>query len=142
MRALPAAFAEHVYYDDHIKGPGFDRLIAVSDPVAREPIDSGVNTGPKHPSVWLQTALNSLNRRQHDYNDVAVDGQVGPATVRAYQSLAKMRGKTMACRMVVRLMDCQQAVYYLSLARNNSKFEDFMPGWVSARIGNVDLGKC
>jgi lysozyme family protein len=142
MRALPEEFAQNVYFADYIKKPGFDRLIAVSEPVAREAIDSGVNTGPAHPSVWLQTALNALNRRQRDYPDIPVDGRVGPATVAAYQSLARLRGKAMACRLVVRLMDGQQAVYYLSLAADNSKFEDFMPGWVNARIGNVDLGTC
>jgi lysozyme family protein len=142
MRVLPEAIAQSVYFADYIKAPGFDRLIDVSEPVAREAIDSGVNTGPAHPSRWLQNALNALNRRQRDYADIAVDGHVGPATVAAYQSLAKLRGPAMACRLIVRLMDGQQAVYYLSLSANNSKFEDFMPGWIEARIGNVDLGTC
>ncbi|RIA37462.1 putative peptidoglycan binding protein [Hephaestia caeni] len=142
MRALPKGFAQAVYYQDYIAGPGFDRLIGVSEPVAREAIDSGVNTGPAHPSRWLQTALNSLNRRQRDYADIAIDGRVGPATVRAYQSLARLRGDATACRLVVRLMDAQQGAYYLSLAHGNSRFEDFMVGWAANRIGNVDLGRC
>jgi len=142
MRALPKETAERIYFEDYIAKPGFDRLIEISVPLAEEAIDSGANAGPAQPSRWFQIALNSLNRQERDYPDIAVDGKIGPASLAAYDALAAKRGKSAACRLVGRLMDAQQGAHYLALARDNSRFESFMPGWVDHRLGNVDFGRC
>lgn len=142
MRDFPKALGQQIYFEDYIRKPGFDRLIELSAAAGEEVVDSGVNAGPAKPSQWLQVALNSLNRRGKDYPDVPVDGRAGPATMAAFASLQRVRGRAEACRLVVKLLDAQQAAHYLRLAGNNSQFETFMPGWVSARIGNVPLEKC
>ncbi|QIG80126.1 hypothetical protein G5C33_10260 [Sphingosinithalassobacter tenebrarum] len=142
MAALPKETAQEIYFDDYIAAPGFDRLLEISVPVAEEAIDSGVNAGPAMPSRWFQIALNSLNRQERDFRDIRVDGRIGPASLAAYAALERVRGKATACRLVGRLMDAQQAGHYLSLASGNSRFESFMPGWIDARIGNVDFERC
>lgn len=142
MRDFPKELGQQIYFEDYIRKPGFDRLIELSAAAGEEVVDSGVNAGPAKPSQWLQVALNSLNRRGKDYADVTVDGRAGPATMAAFASLQRVRGRAEACRMVVKLLDAQQAAHYLRLAGDNSQFETFMPGWVSARIGNVPLEKC
>lgn len=142
MENLPQDFARQIYFDDYIKAPGFDRLIELSGPVGEEAVDSGVNTGPAQPSRWLQIALNSLNRQGRDYPELKVDGQAGAKTRAAFAALQKLRGKAEACRMVIKLMDAQQAAHYLRLTEGNSTFETFMPGWIINRIGNVPLEKC
>jgi lysozyme family protein len=142
MKALPQALAASIYFADYIERPGFVPVIETSIPIGTEMVDSGVNAGPAQPSRWLQTALNALNRRGRDYANVRVDGKVGPATIAAYRSLARRRGEAEACTMVLRLLDAQQAVHYLHLASNDSAYEDFMPGWVLHRIGNVDVATC
>lgn len=142
MRDFPKEWATQIIYDGYIVKPGFVPLIHLSPAVAEEAIDSGVNAGPVQPSRWLQVALNSLNRQGRDYADIAVDGRTGPATMAAFASLQRVRGRAEACRLVIKLLDAQQGGYYLSLSAGNSKFENFMPGWVSARIGNVPLGGC
>jgi len=142
MRDFPKELAQQVFFEDYILKPGFDQLIALSPAVGEEAVDSGVNAGPAQPSKWLQIALNSLNRRGRDYPDVTVDGRAGPATMAAYASLQRVRGRAEACRMIVKLMDAQQAGHYLRLAGDNSTYETFMPGWTINRIGNVPLEKC
>lgn len=134
--------AKTLIYVDYFEKPGFVPFIEASRHVGEELVDSGVNIGPAKPSMWLQTALNSLNRRGRDYANITVDGRVGPATLAAYRGLEKRRGRAEACELVVKLLDAQQAAHYLRLASNDNAFEDFMPGWARTRLGNVDFREC
>ena len=138
MQDLPKEFAESIYYEDYIKKPNFDLVIEASPAVGEKMVDAGVNTGPARPSRWFQTALNSLNRGGQDYPAINVDGRVGPQTVATFERLQKVRGKVKACELVIKLMDAQQATYYMSLTHLNT----FTVGWVDHRIGNVPLTKC
>lgn len=142
MKDLSKEWAQAIYWTDYIERPGFAPLIGISRPVAEEVIDSGVNAGPAQPARWFQIALNSLNRRQRDYADLAVDGKLGPVTLSAYGRLQAVRGKAKACQLLVKLLDAQQAAHYLRLANDNSPYEDFMPGWADNRLGNVDFRAC
>ena len=138
MKDLTKDAAASIYYEDYIRKPGFSPMLEISPAVAEELVDSGVNTGPARPSRWFQQALNSLNRDGKDYPQLTVDGKVGPATYAAYRGLENTRGKVEACQLMLKLLDAQQASYYMSLTH----LKTFTPGWVSHRIGNVPLSKC
>lgn len=138
MRALPKQFAEKVYLSQYLTYPGFDRLIPHSPAVAEKMVDAGVNAGPAQATKWLQRALNSFSRNGRDYPLLTVDGVLGPSTVSAYTSLAKVRGDIQACELVLKLLDGQQATFYMSLPTA----PEFMVGWTRARIGNVPLAWC
>lgn len=138
MEQLTQEEATAIYTSAYVVTPGFDKVIAISPNIGQEVVDSGVNVGPKRSSEWLQVALNSLNRNQKDYPNVTVDGKVGSATLSALQSLQKVRGKTGACKIMIKLLDAQQAAYYISLKH----LKEFMIGWIDHRIGNVPLEKC
>lgn len=138
MKQMPEDFAWSIYYDQYLGKPGYDKLLPYSVAVVEELVDTGVNTGVSRSSTWFQKALNSLNRGGKDYSQIAVDGKVGPQAINAYTALEKKRGKVKACEMVIKLVDAQQAMHYMSL----TKLSDFTPGWVDHRIGNVDLAKC
>lgn len=142
MRDLTRDQAVDIYARRYVEGPGFDRIVERSFALGEEMVDTGVNLGTRRPGCYIQTALNSLNRQQADYRDVKVDCQVGPATLAAYDALAKRRGERKACEMVLKLVEAQQAAHYLSLANGNSKFETFMIGWTDHRLGNVPLARC
>jgi lysozyme family protein len=142
MKALPKERAFDIYHEDYIVKPGFAPFLAISPAVAEELTDSGVNAGPDRPARWLQTALNALSQRGKLYPQIAVDGQVGPATVAAYRGLEKVRGKVQACELILKALDAQQCAYYLSISHSNPKLQDFTAGWLIHRIGNVDLSKC
>lgn len=136
MRDLPQSFATGVYYADYIVKPGFAPFVELSPAVAEELVDSAVNTGPDHPSRWLQTALLVLGQ------PIAVDGKVGPGTVNAYKALVKQRGPVVACQLIVKSLDGQQAAYYLQISQSNPKLQEFTAGWMINRVGNVPLSRC
>ena len=138
MKTMPKDFAWSVYYDQYLGKPGYDKLLSHSVAVVEELVDTGVNTGVSRSSTWFQKALNALNRGGKDYPTIAVDGKVGKQAISAYASLEKKRGRVKACEMVIKLVDAQQAMHYMSL----TKLSDFTPGWVDHRIGNVNLEKC
>jgi lysozyme family protein len=138
MKSLSQELATSIYFEDYIRKPGFEPFLKLSPAVAQELVDSAVNTGPARPSLWLQKALNSLNRGGRDFPSTYVDGKVGPGTIQAYQALQRLRGRVQACELVVKLLDAQQAVYYMSLTGLNQ----YTTGWVSNRIGNVPLERC
>lgn len=142
MSQLPQSFAAEVYNRDYIVKPGFEPFLALSPAVAEELVDSAVNTGPQRPSRWLQLSLNALSQQGQAYPQIAVDGQVGQQTVHAYQGLVKLRGESMACRLVLKSLDAQQAAYYLEISRTNPKLQEFTAGWLINRVGNVPLSKC
>lgn len=138
MEQLTKAQAEVIYTESYVIKPGFDKVIAQSTAVGHKSVDAGVNVGPDRSAMWLQTALNSLSRNGKDYPKVKVDGVVGPNTISAYASLQRIRGRVQACELVLKLMDAQQAAFYISLTR----MQDFTVGWISHRIGNVPLERC
>ena len=138
MYDLPKELAESIYYKDYILKPNFHLVIEASPAIGEKLVDAGVNTGPSRPSRWFQIALNSLNRGGQDYPSINVDGKVGSGTVAALRSLQKIRGEVKSCELIIKLMDAQQATYYMSLTKLNT----FTVGWVDHRIGNVPLKNC
>ncbi len=138
MKRLPKDLAASIYFEDYIRKPGYEPFVQLSPAIAEELVDTGVNTGPARPSRWLQVALNALNRDGRDYPALVVDGRVGKATISDYQSLQRVRGQAKACQMIIKLLDAQPAMHYVSLTH----LKTFTPGWIDNRIGNVPLGHC
>lgn len=137
MKDLTPAMASSIYAKDYIYTPGFADLIPYSPAVVEKLVDSGVNVGTSRSAKWFQDALNSASRGGKDYPKITSDGKVGPATIRAYQSLQQKRGAVVACKMIIKMMDGKQTVHYLSI-----NMDDFVPGWIINRIGNVSLDSC
>lgn len=137
MRDLPKATAKAIYRREYIEKPGFLGICEIDAVVGEEVVDSGVNAGQSRAAKWYQTALNLFNRRGVDYRDVVIDGQIGPATLAAHRALMAKRGAKDARDMLIDALDGLQFGHYASLSADNSKFEDFMPGWVRSRIGNT-----
>ena len=138
MSDLPKEMAQGIYFKDYVKAPNFEQLVYLSPAVAEEVIDTGVNVGQGQSSLWFQRSLNALNRGGKDYPPIKVDGKVGAQSFAAYKALQRVRGNEKACSLVIKLMDVQQGMHYMSLTKLNT----FMVGWVDHRIGNVPLSKC
>jgi lysozyme family protein len=136
MRDLPRSTAYAIYHTRYVVGPNFDEVAAIDERVAEELIDTGVNAGPSRAAKWFQEALNALNERGVAYPDVVPDGDIGPGTLRAFKAFKAKRGRT-ATTIMLRALDAYQGAHYLSLAKDNSKFESFLNGWLMHRIGNV-----
>lgn len=130
MRAMTWAQAEGIYRRVYWERPGFATVAQLAPDLAVKLADIGVNMGVAKASEFLQVGLNALNRQGRDYADIAEDGDVGPATLRALTAFQGKRGKVglLALTEAVR---AQQAVRYLTISRFNPKLEDFMLGWLT-----------
>lgn len=135
VRALERPEAVQIYRQEFFVNPGIDKVAAVSPRIAEEFFDTAVNMGPGRPSKWLQRSLNLCNRRGTDYPDISVDGDVGPGTIRALQSLVQRRGQRAAEDLILKCMNGFQFNEYVRLAEGSADQEDFFVGWVAGRIG-------
>ena len=133
MRALPRATAVRIYRDEYLVKPGFAAIAAISEPIAEELFDTGVNMGQAVPTLWLQQALNALNAQGKLYADIKEDGALGPCTRAALNAYLKARGAD-AVSVMLKALNCLQGARYLELARGRAANEDFVFGWLRNRV--------
>jgi lysozyme family protein len=133
MHALPRQFAVEVYRRRYVDEPGFGKIIALSERIAEELVDTGVNMGPSIPAHWLQRILNALNRQGKDYADIVVDGQIGPATLHSLSCLLAKRSFE-GEQAVLRLLNCLQGARYLEISEARGQNEEFLFGWIMNRV--------
>jgi lysozyme family protein len=133
MRNLPRAFAFALYERRYVNDPGFAPIIKLSEPIAEELVDTGVNMGTSIPAPWLQRILNALNRQGKDYADIVVDGQIGPATLHSLSCLLAKRSFE-GEQAVLRLLNCLQGARYLEISEARGQNEEFLFGWIMNRV--------
>lgn len=125
--------ARAVYRQQYVEAPGFDAVLNLSDAIAAELVDTGVNCGTAVAATLLQQALNALNRNGRDYPDIAEDGDCGPRTIaalRAFLTLRRSEGET----VLLRALNCLQGARYIDIARRRPKDEAFVYGWLRTRV--------
>lgn len=133
MRLLPQSKAREIYRELYWTQPKFDQVASISVPIAEELLDTGVNMGTGVAARYLQRALNVLNKQANDFPDIVVDGLLGRMSFAALQAFFKARGAA-AERIMLRLLNGQQAVGYIERAEKNPKLEDFVAGWIENRV--------
>lgn len=138
IKEMPKEVAVDIYATSYIYKPKYDEILKLSIPVGTKVIDAGVNTGIGRASRWYQQSLNAYSRGCRDYPCIAVDGSIGSGTIQAHKNLIKVRGGKLSCVLLLRAMDTYQGAHYLSLNSLNA----FTVGWMSNRIGNVEVGDC
>lgn len=133
MRDLPFDVAKHIYAVTYWDGPGLQPVAEISEAVAAELFDTGVNMGPGIASVFLQRALNGLNRQGVDYPDVIADGHIGPKTIAALEAYFSKRGAD-AGPVLLGLLNALQGERYLDICSGRPASEDFLFGWIRERV--------
>jgi lysozyme family protein len=133
MKDLPPEKAEEIYHLVFWQQPGFGAVAVISELVAHELFDSGVNCRPDRACVWLQRSLNVLNGRGRLYSDILVDGLVGRVTTAALRDYLARRG-TEGERVLLRMLNSLQGEFYVGLAESREKDEDFVYGWFRNRV--------
>lgn len=134
MRDLPLDFAKSVYRKRYWNVLRLDEVAAISESVAHELFDTGVNMGTGTAGKFLQRSLNALNRQGTDYADISVDGAVGPKTVAALRAFFAKRGKA-GESVLLKALNCLQGARYIELAEQRQANESFVFGWLSNRVG-------
>lgn len=133
MRDLPRETALAILEADYWTGPRFDQVAKVSEVLAEELCDTGVNMGPAVQAAMLQRWLNVFNQKGTLYPDLAADGQIGPRTITALQLFLKARGKEGEA-VLFKALNSSQAARYLELAEQREANETFVYGWMANRV--------
>jgi lysozyme family protein len=135
MRDLPRSTAVAIYRQLYWIRPGLDRVMALAPGLAAELFDTGVNMGPAVAAGFLQRALNALNRGARDFDDLIVDGAIGPKTLAALARFLAIRGAA-GEKVLLRAVDALQGARYIALAEARPTDEAFVYGWLSQRVGD------
>lgn len=133
MKNLPLSLAKQIYKELYWDSLNLDKISRLSPSVALKLADIGVNMGVARAAEFLQRLLNVLNRQAKDYNDITVDGSIGPATTLALSQLIVKRGGQGEV-VLERGLNTLQGAFYISLAERRQKDEDFIFGWLLNRI--------
>lgn len=133
MRELPRELAVEIYRRRYVIGPEFDRIAAISGPIAAELVDTGVNMGPKVAGSFLQRALNALNNGGKDFADLVVDGATGARTRVALAAFLDKRGAE-GERVLLAALNALQGERYISLGEARQANEAFVYGWLRTRV--------
>lgn len=135
MRGLRKDTAKSIYRSRYWTRPGFAEIANKGmATLAAELFDTGVNMGPKVAAIFLQRALNVLNRGGADYPDIAADGDIGPMTLNALDRFKAKRG-AQAETVLFRAVDSLQGARYIEIAEKNPSQEAFALGWLANRVG-------
>lgn len=133
MRSMTRDQAKVIYRAKYWAKPGLYLVAPLSKRIAEELLDTGVNMGTGTAGVFLQRALNVLNRGAADYADLKVDGAIGPATAAALKTYLARNGAK-AERRLLKVLNCLQGARYVELAEAREKDERFVNGWFDNRV--------
>ena len=133
IRDLPRSVAAAIYESVYWRAPGLDRIADRAPALAAEVFDTGVNMGTATAILFLQRALNALNRGARDYPDLPLDRTIGPRTLAALDAFLAHRGRA-GESVLVKAIDALQGERYLALAERRPADEAFLYGWLAGRV--------
>jgi len=133
MEALSIEQAREIYYTIYFKKPKLDFLAEISQPIAEEVFDAGVNIGTARAIMFLQQALSVFNKRETFYKDLVIDGNLGPMSLTSLRIFLRERS-VHGEEVLLKALNCYQGEYYLSLAQKYEKNESFVFGWIRTRV--------
>lgn len=133
MRVLPFDLARSIYREGWWDAMRLDEVAGLSEPVAREMFDTGVNRGQAVAVRYLQRALNVYNYEERHYADITVDGLMGRLTIAALRAFLQRRGKE-GESVLLRTLNTLQGADYVGIAERDRSQERFVYGWMKERV--------
>lgn len=128
MAGMPRGAAIDIYRKEYVIAPGFDKVITLSSPIAAELVDTGVNMGTNTATMFLQRSLNALTGV-----GLAVDGNLGPASLSALKDFLNKRGHQ-GEQVLLKALNSLQCARYIGLVEQNAKQRSFIYGWIANRV--------
>lgn len=132
MSALPMDRARSIYRRKYVLHPKYDEVLPISEPIAEELIDTCVLMGQVRAGSFLQRCLNVFNQQQATYDDVVVDGDIGPASRRALAAFIERRGR-MGIFTLCFALNALQTEFLIDLAERDPSQETFVLGQIAKR---------
>ena len=118
LQASVGLFYKAKYWDvNRLDDPAFVQAIA------EEMFDTGVNMGISRAGKFLQKSLNYLNRNGSLYEELVVDGKIGPASLDA---LKKCSGDE---RVLLAMLNTLQGQHYMNYMDSNPTQKKYARGW-------------
>lgn len=133
MKDLPVELAREIYRQEYWLDPNFDKVNVVSEKIAEELLDTGVNMGVGIAGKFLQECLNALNHGGATYADVTIDGVIGPKTLSCLRTYLDLR-QTDGEMVMLRALNCLQGARYIDISRIRPANERFVYGWLKNRV--------
>lgn len=133
MKDLPLALAKKIFKEKYWDILSLDDVQFLSPSIVLRLADISVNLGPSQAGKFCQTIVNVLNNQQRLYQDVTVDGVIGPKTIKALKKFLELRQGDGEL-VFVRALNCLQGSFYIELAKSRPKDEAFVYGWLLNRI--------
>lgn len=136
MLELPLERAQSIAKRKYWDTLRLDDVALIDERLAHELLDTAYNMGPPTAAIFLQRALNVLNRSNRtppDYPELVVDGRLGAFTLAALAAFVRFRGAR-GLIVLLRTVNCLQGARYVELAERREKDESFMFGWISQRV--------
>lgn len=130
MKNLTEEMAFYIYVVDYWDKMYLNDIWAIHPLLADKMFDFGINAGVNRSTELLQRFLTLNNDKGRLYDDLLVDGWIGPVTLRALKSYLRVRtGKEGVFNLLFGFL-CQQGDYYLDISEAREKNETFTYGWV------------
>jgi len=129
MRDLPIDLAREIYADRYWHSLCLDEVVEQDERLAAYLFDYGINSGPGRAAGTLQRLLNVLNRVEQDYDDIAVDGAVGPITLETLDAFARTRGRS-GLTVLADAVNALRIEFMVSIAEARESQEAFTFGWL------------
>lgn len=137
MEDLPLSLAQDIYADGYWGNPKLYLIAEVSELLAEEVFEAGVNCGTQRAVAWLQEELNLFNDRGTLYDNIVEDGYMGSGTQAALQSFFIKRAYLQPDTLLYNILNCNQHRHYKWCATNggvDDKDESFYAGWCAQRL--------
>jgi lysozyme family protein len=131
LNFLTQQYYQEIYWNN--KRVNLDFVSVIFPDLSIEMFDIGVNMGTMRSGMFLQRALNILNRDEKIDEDMKVDGWLGPITLR-------MINKYIKTNELLKLVIILRAMHYINLVESNTTQERFIRGWlnrIELNIGDV-----
>lgn len=99
-------------------------------PLANEIFEQAVNLGKAGSGKKVQIICNAYNRGQNGmalFEDLAVDGAIGPKTLAALKAILANKA---TAENLVHALNCMQGAHYLELAAKKPSQRKYTAGWM------------
>lgn len=112
-------------------------LDAINDQeIAVEIFDTAVNQGLTTGARFFQQSLNLLNNNGRYYSDIKTDGDIGPATIQAYNTYMLTqnipgRSRDRNIRTLLKVMNWLQLQRYIEICESRPDQEVYIYGWIN-----------
>lgn len=122
MQSLPLDVARTIYREEYWQPMRLDAIAVLSQRIANEVMECGVNCGPGTAVKLLQRALGAFG------HSVAVDGQCGPATLKALADYLRSRPDSEVSMLAS--LNALQGAHYLGIVQRSPSQRRFLVGWL------------